>query len=206
MAAFPRSSSFPIIAQPVVRTHAILERRNSMAAAANISDIQRAQMMSLKQTLGDAKMRRLLALLLLPQACAPIEQRVSTITNITVQQVWALHSLAGKRAPGRIGSVATLRFVPGETVSGTIMCNSITSTKLRWTQDGGSTRGGFDQLANDAGIVTTAGCPRRPGSAMADRFWKNLETARAWSMTGTLLVIEFGDGSEARLVALERSR
>jgi hypothetical protein len=151
-------------------------------------------------------MRNLLALLLLPQACAPIEQRVSTTPTIAIQQVWALHSLAGKRAPGRIGSVATLRFAPGEAVSGTIMCNGISSTKLRWTQDGGSARGGFDQLGNDAGIVTTAGCPRRPGSVMADRFWRSLETARAWSVTGTRLVIEFGDGSEARLIALERSR
>jgi hypothetical protein len=140
------------------------------------------------------------------QACAPIEQRVSTPPTVAIQQVWALHSLAGKRVPGRIGSVATLRFAPGETVSGTIMCNFISTTKLRWTQDGGSTRGGFDQLGNDAGIVTTVGCLRRPGSAMADRFWRNVETARAWSMTGKRLVIEFGDGSEARLVALESSR
>jgi heat shock protein HslJ len=151
-------------------------------------------------------MRSLLALLLLLQACAPIEQRVSTTPTIANQQVWALHSLAGKRAPHRIGSVATLRFAPGETLSGTIMCNGISSTKVRWTQDGGSTRGGFDQLGTDAGIVTTAGCPRRSGSAMADRFWRNLETARAWSMTGKRLVIEFGDGSKARLVAFEKSR
>jgi heat shock protein HslJ len=163
-------------------------------------------MMLLERTLGDARMRRLLALLLLPQACAPIEQRVSTTPTVAIQQVWALHSLAGKRVPGRIGSVATLRFAPGETVSGTIMCNFISSTKLRWTQDGGSARGGFDQMGSDAGIVTTVGCPRRPGSAVADRFWRNLETARAWSITDTHLIIAFGDGSEARLVALVSSR
>jgi META domain len=151
-------------------------------------------------------MRRLLALFLLLQACAPVEQRLSMAPANANQQVWALESLAGKRAPGRIGSVATLRFAPGESVSGTMMCNSISSTRLRWTQDGGSTRGGFDQLGGNSGIITTAGCPRRPGSAMADRFWRKLETVRAWSMTGSHLVINFDDGSEAQLVALENSR
>ena len=98
------------------------------------------------------------------------------------------------------GKAATLRLNPDRTVTGTWACNDVGPGKLRWAGASGGSRGTIDADGTGPGIVTVVGCGDASAVATADRFWRLMDTARAWSVDRGGLSITFADGSGAHLV------
>ncbi len=137
-------------------------------------------------------------------ACTPVREPPSVVWFGNPAQVWALQTLQGEQVTERTGYIATIRMNPDHTVSGTAVCNSTSSAKLRWNVTDQGRQGTFNRLGSGAGITTTVGCNDPAAYATAGRFWTLMEAARSWSIHHDQLTIVFEDASEARLALLKR--
>lgn len=135
-------------------------------------------------------------------ACAPANTLNRVDMHPVPGPVWALRTLQGERVTVRPGNAATVRLGADHTVSGTVGCNSTSFAKLRWLGSPSEKQGTFDRSGRGAGITTTVGCGDREALEIGNQFWDLLETARVWSVDRHDLVIEFADGSKARLILL----
>jgi heat shock protein HslJ len=109
---------------------------------------------------------------------------------------WRVHSLGGELAPRVEPPAATVYFGADQSLTGTILCNSIGGA-ASWTQEGGFTR------LEDPMIVTTAGCRDWEGREIGGRFWTKMTFARRWERQGRGMVIHFADGSTATLKKID---
>ena len=101
--------------------------------------------------------------------------------------------------------VATLRFNPDRTVTGTWACNSVGPGKLKWLSIPGLMHGTLATDGASEGIITSVGCGNARAMTISNRFWLQMETARKWSIDHQGLSVSFADGSSARLVSAERN-
>ncbi|WP_457355795.1 META domain-containing protein [Sphingomonas sp. UYP23] len=114
--------------------------------------------------------------------------------------VWILQKLQSERVIKRGLEIATLRFNPDHTVTGTWACNSVGPGKLTWTSIPGQTHGKLATGGASAGIITAVGCGNVRAMDLASRFWLQMETAHKWSIDHRGLSIRFADGSSARFL------
>lgn len=114
--------------------------------------------------------------------------------------VWVLQKFQDERVIKRGMEVATLRFNSDHTVTGTWACNSIGPGKLKWENISGQMHGKLATDGASAGIITVVGCDNARVVAIANRFWRRMETAREWSIDHKGLSVRFADGSSARFV------
>ncbi|MGY2733813.1 hypothetical protein [Sphingomonas sp. UYP23] len=114
--------------------------------------------------------------------------------------VWVLQKLPSERVIKRGMEVATLRFNPDHTVTGSWACNSVGPGKLKWASIPGQMHGKLATAGASAGIITVVGCGNARIVAIANRFWLRIDTAREWSIDHRGLSVRFADGSSARFV------
>lgn len=114
--------------------------------------------------------------------------------------IWVLQKLQSERAIKRGMDVATLRFNPDHTVTGTWACNSVGPGKLKWASIPEQMHGKLATDGAGAGIITVVGCGNARIVAVANRFWLRMETVREWFIDHRGLSVRFADGSSARFV------
>lgn len=117
--------------------------------------------------------------------------------------VWVLQKLQNERVIRRGVEVATLRFNSDHTVTGTWACNSVGPGKFKWATIPGQMHGKLATDGTGAGIITVVGCGNARVVAIANRFWRRMETAREWSVDHRGLTVRFSDESSARFVREE---
>lgn len=133
--------------------------------------------------------------------CAPVPDATGISQPDLVDQVWTLRTLQGETLSGE--RIATLRLGPDGAVTGTLACNTVGPSKLRWTRLPRGSRGTIDADGTGAGIVTTVGCGNTSAVRLAGRFWQLMDTAESWSLQHGGLRVIFADATDAYLVPIK---
>jgi|SRR5436305_1229348 hypothetical protein len=134
--------------------------------------------------------------------CASVPGATGLSRSEVVNRVWTLRTLQGERLSGQ--RIATLRLDYDGAVTGTLACNTLGPSKLRWTRLPPGSHGTIDTGGAGAGIITTAKCGNTSAVRTADRFWQLMNTAKTWSLEHGGLRVTFADNTDAYLVLTSR--
>jgi hypothetical protein len=129
---------------------------------------------------------------------AAVEQPTAR-TEVTTE-VWALRQLDGKSVHRARPETATIQFLADHGVGGTSVCNDVGGSELKWFSGPSGKNGAVKRDRTEATITTVVGCLDGRATEVADRFWRKMRMANAWSLQGRTLHINFSDGSVAELV------